>query len=221
MFKSISVIYLYSILNTMAKKSKPKADSTTKEKIIEAARKLFTQQGYTAIKTRDIAKEAGINLALLNYYFRSKENLFEIVMKENFTQFIKGISELVNNEETSINKKIELLVANYIEMLSLNPDMPLFVLSHSKEKPQLMKVRETFMNSVFMKQVQQEVKAGKIAPINPANLVMNIIGLTIFPFIGRRIIQNSNGITSQQFNVLMQERKKMIPKWIEAMLKVK
>ena len=55
---------------------------STEEKIIAAARKLFTQKGFSATKTRDIAEEAGINLALLNYYFRSKQNLFQIIIEE-------------------------------------------------------------------------------------------------------------------------------------------
>src|ERR1041385_5554657 len=104
---------------------KKKAGESAEKKIIEAARKLFTEKGYHAIKTRDIANEAGINLALLNYYFRSKEKLFELIMKENMGQFMKVITEIVNDEKTTIQRKIEMLVANYIDMFSINPDMPL------------------------------------------------------------------------------------------------
>lgn len=204
----------------MPQKIKKKIDGTAEEKIKEAARKLFTKKGYTAVKTRDIAEEAGINLALLNYYFRSKEKLFEIITEDNFGHFIQIISEIVNNKETSIQEKIENLVTNYIDMLSLNPDMPFFVLSQANQKPHLMKIREKFMDSYFLKQVQKAVKSGEISPIDPPNLIMNIMGLTIFPFIGRHILVNDKGITKEQFISLMQERKKMIPKWIEAILKV-
>ena len=203
----------------MSLKNKNKADGTTEEKIKEAAHKLFTQKGYNAVKTRDIAKEAGINLALLNYYFRSKEKLFEIITKENFEQFMQNISEIINDKKTGIWQKIDLLVTNYIDMLSKNPDMPFFVLSHSKQDPQRMKIREKFMESYFMKQVQKAVKSGEISPVDPPNLMFNIMGLTIFPFVGRHILQNNNGISHEQFISLMQARKKMIPKWIEAMLK--
>lgn len=68
----------------MAKQLKKKIDQTTEEKIKIAARKLFTRKGFAAVKTRDIAEEAGINLALLNYYFRSKEKLFKLIMEESF-----------------------------------------------------------------------------------------------------------------------------------------
>lgn len=200
---------------------KKQTNITTEEKITNAARKLFTQKGFEATKTRDIANEAGINLALLNYYFRSKEKLFEIIMKENMEQFMNVISGIVNNEETSIRQKIESLVNNYIDMLIRLPDMPLFVMSHLKDDEQRMELRQRFMGSAFMLQLQQAMKKGEITTINPVNIMLNIVGLTIFPFVGRRMIQNKKGLTLEQFNALMLERKKLIPGWIEAILKAK
>jgi AcrR family transcriptional regulator len=200
---------------------KKKTGESAEKKIVDAARKLFTEKGYHAIKTRDIAKVAGINLALLNYYFRSKEKLFQLIMKESTTGFMQIIIEIVNDEKTSINKKIEKLVENYIDMLSVNPDIPLFILSHARRDDFRMQMRQRMMESYFMKQIQQAMKAGKIAKINPANLMMNIVSLTIFPFIARPMLQTNSGLTTAEFNALMKERKQMIPKWIEAMLTVK
>jgi AcrR family transcriptional regulator len=205
----------------MAVSKKKKSGESAEEKIVEAARKLFTEKGYHAIKTRDIAKEAGINLALLNYYFRSKEKLFELVVKENITQFMQVIVEIVNDKKTSIQRKIEMLVANYIDMLSVNPDVPLFIVSHTKHNDQRIQMRKKVNDSYFMKQVQAEIKSGKIIKINPTNLMLNIVSLTIFPFVARNMLQSNSGLNPEQFRELMEERKKMIPKWIEAMLKVK
>ena len=103
----------------MAAVKKKKPQESTEQKIMKAARNLFMEKGYHAIKTRDIANEAGINLALLNYYFRSKEKLFEIIMKENISQFMEIITGIVNDEKTSIEKKVEMLVANYIDRKSV------------------------------------------------------------------------------------------------------
>ena len=209
------------ISEAMATIKRKKVDGSTEEKIISAARKLFTQKGYDATKTRDIAKEAGINLALLNYYFRSKEKLFEMIMKENMGKFMEVISSIVNNEETTIEKKIEALVNNYIDMLMLFPDMPLFVMNHLRHDSERLEMRQRFMGSHFMKQIQNAMKSGEIAPMNPMNIMLNIVGLTIFPFVARHMFQNKGGINPEEFSVLMQERKKLIPKWIAAMLKVK
>src|SRR5271154_299968 len=87
-----------------------KPDLTAEEKIKEAARNVFTRKGFAATRTRDIAEEAGINLALLNYYFRSKEKLFEIVMLENFGQFLNGVQTLLNQKESSLEEKIDAIV---------------------------------------------------------------------------------------------------------------
>src|SRR3990170_3876838 len=92
-------------------------DPSTEEKIKEAARIIFTQKGFAATRTRDIAEAAGLNLALLNYYFRSKEKLFDIIMMESLQYFMKGIGEIVTNEESSLEDKVSGIVSHYIDML--------------------------------------------------------------------------------------------------------
>lgn len=206
----------------MATVKKKKEEVSTEQKIIAAARSLFTQKGFDAVKTRDIAKEAGINLALLNYYFRSKEKLFEMVMLENMQNFFQGFAVIVNDEKTTYHKKIEQIVSNYIEMLLKAPDTPLFVLNQVRSNPEKIAKRRIFLNSYFMKQMQEAIKSGEIAHVNVMNLMLNIVSMSIFPFIARPMFQmGEGGMTQEQFIELMMERKKMIPKWIEATLKVK
>src|ERR1700753_50334 len=115
----------------MAKATKKAMEvhESAEQKIKEAARKLFTQKGFAATRTRDIAEEAGINLALLNYYFRSKQKLFDIIMMENFRQFIQGISFNFLEQNTTLDQKITKVVSMYIDFLTENPDLPLFILN--------------------------------------------------------------------------------------------
>ncbi len=135
---------------------KPK-DISTEEKIKAAARKIFTKKGYSATRTRDIAEEAGINLALLNYYFRSKEKLFDLVMLENFGQFIHGVRALFNDQDSSLEQKIEALVDFYISQLILNPDLPMFVLNEIRSDPKKLQarglLRDILRKSVLMQQL--------------------------------------------------------------------
>ena len=206
----------------MAAIKKKKDEVSTEQKIIAVARNLFTQKGFDAVKTRDIAKEAGINLALLNYYFRSKEKLFEMIMLENMQKFFQGFSIIVNDEKTTYTKKIEQIVNNYIDMLLLAPDTPLFVLSQARSNPQKIVARKIFLSSFFMKQIQDAIKSGEIAQVNIMHLMMNIVSMSIFPFIARPMFLNKEGgVTQEQFIEIMHERKRLIPKWIEATLKVK
>lgn len=200
-------------------------DPSTEEKIKNAARKVFTQKGYSGTKTRDIAEEAGINLALLNYYFRSKEKLFDIIMLESFQEFMKSMISVFNDEKTSLEKKIESMVSNYIDLLIKQPDIPLFILSELRNNPneiiKKMSLDNNLMKSFFMKQIQQAIKEGKISDISPVHFFMNMMSLTVFPFVASPMLKNLGDLQQKDFDKLMLERKKLIPKWIKATMKVK
>lgn len=210
----------------MATKRKKQAKATpevsAEEKIMQAARKVFTEKGFEATRTRDIAKEAGINLALLNYYYRSKEKLFEVVMKENFGHFLNGVLEIANNEQTTWQQKVERLVAHYTDMLLQNPGIPLFVLNEARSNPgklkALLQTGSGLLGSSFIKQLQAAMLAGEITPVNPQHLLMNIMGLTVFPFASAPMLKTVTGITDERFNELMEERKQLVPYWVINML---
>jgi len=211
----------------MKKQSKinPVADSSTEEKIKNAARIIFHKKGYAATRTRDIAEEAGINLALLNYYFRSKEKLFDIIMLESLHDFRQHIIVALNDEKTSLESKIETLVSNYIDLLINQPDIPLFILSEIRNNPQALisklNQKEIITKSYFIKQFQQAVQEGKIVHINPLHYIMNLIGMIVFPFVGRPILSYVGQLKQDDFNNLMEQRKILIPKWLKAISKVK
>ena len=198
-------------------------DKSTEEKIISAARKVFTEKGYAATRTRDIAEVAGINLALLNYYFRSKEKLFDLVMMENLHRFMDVVKQIVNDESTSLEEKLEAVVANYIDLLTEQPNLPLFILTEMRHHPQKlvinMGVKKVLQGSAFMKQLGAAAKAKKGAAQHPLHLVMNLMGMIIFPFIANPILLAIGDINDKEFQKLMQERKKLIPSWIKTLLK--
>jgi AcrR family transcriptional regulator len=203
----------------MAKKKAVTADLSTEEKIKNAAQKVFMEKGYAATRTRDIAEEAGINLALLNYYFRSKEKLFELVMMEKLTKFFGFIAPVLNNESTSLEQKIILFTNNYIELLSENPELPLFILSEVRYNADLFVHRlpvSKVAESNFIKQLHE-----RRPDINPLHFLMNVLALTVFPFVMKPVFHASGVLNEKVFATRMEERKALIPKWINAMLKAK
>jgi AcrR family transcriptional regulator len=208
-----------------AKKIKQEDDTSTEEKIKNAARTVFLQKGFAATRTRDIAEEAGINLALLNYYFRSKQKLFQLIMMESMQGLLKTIRLVFNDDTTTLDQKIEMLVSSYIELLTTQPDIPLFLLSELRSNPDMLvsklDMKDVLMKSVFMKQLQQEIKAGKIAPIHPLQFMMNLMGMTILPFVANPIVKQLGNLSQQEFNDMMAQRKTLIPQWFKATLKVK
>jgi len=208
----------------MAKKKTTKAiDASTEEKIKIAARTIFQKKGYAAARTRDIAEEAGINLALLNYYFRSKEKLFEIIMFETLTEFYQSVSTVFNDESNSFTEKLELLVTKYINFLIKEGDIPIFILTELRYRPEQMfekiPFKETFFKSVFCRQFNEEVAKGNITEENPVQFTINILGLLVFPFLAKPFLQTIGGMKDADYKQLMQERKKLVPIWIKALMK--
>jgi AcrR family transcriptional regulator len=201
----------------MVKKKNVGTDLSTEEKIKEAARTVFMKKGYSATRTRDIAKEAGLNLALLNYYFRSKEKLFEIIMVEKMQKLLGVIATVINDNATTLEKKLELLTVNYIDMLTHNPDLPIFVLSELRNNSDHLIEKFQFGNfikeSSFFKQLQVNRP-----DVNPLHFVINLLGATISPFIAKPIFQAAGNLNQKDFDAMMEERKKLIPKWIRSML---
>lgn len=208
----------------MKKKPVIEKNASTEEKIKEAARRVFTQKGYSATRTRDIAEESGYNLALINYYFRSKEKLFDIIMLENLQLFIHSIMGIVNDRSTSLQEKIEIIVSHYIDMLIKNPNIPIFILNEINADPgkliaKLGVDKMQHENVYIVTQWMELAAAKKISNVNPIHMLMNVVALIIFPFVGSPIIRNRTGINIEEFNKLMVERKKLIPFWVNAIMK--
>lgn len=203
----------------MAKEAK---DNSTEEKIKNAARRIFQQKGYAGTRTRDIAEEAGINLALLNYYFRSKERLFDLIMTESLQEFFQSLRSVFDDPTTDFDEKIRRIVENYIDKLTANPNLPIFILSELRSHPEeLIKktdVKKAFLNSVFIQQLEDEIEAKRVKPIKSLHFIMNMLGMTVFPFIASPMIKGMGNIDQTEFENLMQERKTLIPVWIKAIL---
>ena len=210
----------------MAKtKEVKKTDTSTEEKIKEAARIVFYKKGFAATRTRDIAEEAGINLALLNYYFRSKQKLFDLIIVEALARFVQNIHVVLNDEDTTLEEKIQHLATNYIDFVLEEPEIPTFVLTEVRNNPKelmtKLPVKDVLMNSVFFRQHREAVELGEITEPNPVHFLINLLSLIIFPFITKPILMEVNEFKTPDFNRLMQERKKLIPIWIKAMIQAK
>jgi AcrR family transcriptional regulator len=192
-------------------------DTSTEEKIKAAARLVFTSKGYEATKVRDIAAEANINLALVNYYFRSKEKLFELIMAETIQKLFEKLKPIINDGSTTIKEKIESIVDLYISMLVENQDLPLFIvneiMSGSNKLPLMTDNGKMFLNSHFVKQIRAMQAGGKIQ-FHPVNIMMNMLGMIVFPFLARPLLIKAGAIDAEEFRKIAEERKKLIPLWL-------
>lgn len=189
------------------------------EKILKAAYRVFHRKGFAATRTRDIALEADINLALINYYFRSKQKLFEVVMLQSFQRFFSGFYVVVNDPATSLHEKMVLICEHYVDSILAEPEIPVFVLNEMRSNPKaLFKMVQQvglFQDSVLARQYREATQAGLIAPFPFEHFFMNLMGMVMFPFLAKPMLGFALDISEEKFEQLIQERKKMIPIWIE------
>ncbi len=198
--------------------AKTKKDESTEERILAAAKKIFVQKGMAGARMQDIADEAGINKAMLHYYFRNKEKLFEVIFMEAAAKLFPKINQIFSSD-LPLFGKIENFCSEYIDVMIENPYLPLFVLNEINQDPahffeKLWVIKTRPDPSKFLAQIEKEVKKGTIKRVSPLNLLLNLISMSIFPFVGKPMIQLTLGLDELQFRLVMEQRKKEIPEFI-------
>jgi AcrR family transcriptional regulator len=192
-------------------------------KILEAARKVFLQKGFTGARMQEIADEAGINKALLHYYFRSKEKLFDEIFREAFGKLLPSLAGIFQ-EPISIFEKIEKFTEGYITLVLEHPYIPVFVLSEMHRNPD--EFFETHMRpdlrsnvQLIGKQFAEAIEKGLIKPIDPRQLMINMMSLCVFPFVARPILQRMLKTNDKTYHSLLEQRKKEVSQFIIAAIK--
>ncbi|MGD1841972.1 MAG: TetR/AcrR family transcriptional regulator [Thermonemataceae bacterium] len=197
-------------------------NQTSKEKIKEVARTIFMKKGYAGTKTRDITTAAGINLAALNYHYQSKENLFKEVMMESMSSFFQQILAIFRNEESTLEEKLEQLTVEYIGRIKTQPDIPFFIFSELRFNSRALITQitggEKLENLVFFRQLKEQLKNKKREEIDPLQIIANLMSMIFFPFIAKPMLQAFGDMNEQQFDELIEKRKKLIPQWIYQMI---
>ncbi|HCO67543.1 MAG TPA: TetR family transcriptional regulator [Dysgonomonas sp.] len=197
---------------------------TTEEKIKEVARKIFMEKGYGLTRTRDIAEAAGINTALLNYYFRSKEKLFNIIIAESIKELFSTLLDIIENDKTDLSYKIDTVVNRYADVFLASPNLPLFVLSELQSQPELFFKQvgipgNILLDSYFFRQLEEQLQKINLK-IEPIHIFVNMIALTILPVIARPIMNHVHSMDSDGFSNFIEVRRKLVPIWIKDMLKL-
>jgi TetR/AcrR family transcriptional regulator len=197
--------------------AKKEIDQSTEQKILAAAREIFMEKGMDGARMQDIADRAGMNKALLHYYFRNKEKLFETVFAEAAAKFLPKVANIMSSD-APLFTKIELFVSEYINKLVENPYLPLFVLNEVNRQP------KTFILKIwgdkrppmhlFFAQIQEEVRKGTIKPIEPPHLLVNLVSMCIFPFVARPMIQWVTQMNDETFKQFIENRKTEVSKFI-------
>lgn len=167
-------------------------DKQTEEKIFEAATDVFLEKGMDGARMQEIADKAGINKALLHYYYRSKDRLFDAVFALIANQMFKKFAP-VFDEKLSLEEKIRFFFKEHIAFLKKNPRLPIFILNEINRNPA--RIKKIISNLDVKKlwvtleaQHKHELKKYNITPENIPQLMTSIAALSIFPFAAKPII---------------------------------
>ncbi|GAB4331670.1 MAG: hypothetical protein Kow00127_23610 [Bacteroidales bacterium] len=166
-------------------------DRSTEEKIMEAARKVFHRKGLAGSRMQEIADEAGINKALLHYYFRSKDRLFDAVFIEAFNKLLASVRGVLD-ADMPLFDKIRDFVRVYQENIDQNSFIPAFVINEVNQNPE--KILVQFVKSVnlpgkFIEQVGEAIRNHQIRPVSPKDLLVNMMSMSLFPYVAAPIIR--------------------------------
>lgn len=165
-------------------------ENHTEQAIMRAAEELFFQNGFEATSTVDIARKVGCNQALVHYYFRTKENLFQQIFMKNFENFLSFATNY--SFDVDFTTLLRQIIENYFKLLTNNRKLPFFLINEFLlNEDRRLFVRENVVHNErrsalyyrFDKLVQDEVGKGKIRPISTLDLLLNIVSLAVFTFV--------------------------------------
>jgi len=186
----------------------------TENVILDAAMKVFTRRGFAGARMEEIAKEAGINRALLHYYFRDKETMFNLIFETRFKEFFSGIARILSSD-LPLFEKIRQMISHEIDTLTKHPDIPRFVIMEVANQPerliqygQKMGFNPRQLLTNFTQQVDNAIENKEIVSIDSRQLLMNVMSTCIYPFVAKPIIKTMMQMDEHSFASLMESRKK-------------
>jgi len=194
----------------------------TEEKLMTAAQNAFVKYGLEGARMQDIADEAGISKSMLHYYFSKKEKLFETIFRKAVLDIFSKLREILDSDD-SVLAKIHRLSHEYLDHLRQHPYLPLFVLHESHKDPEAFKkdflpLPETAFTTRFAAQIEEEIKQGKIRPVDPQVLFAQIMSMCVFPIAAQPVLQGIMNLTTEQYKNVLKQTQQQMPAFFERIL---
>ena len=200
-------------------------DGETEERILRAARTVFVRHGTAGARMQEIAEEAGVNQALLHYYFRSKDRLAQAVFRDVAGRMVPSIVAVFGSE-SSIEQKVEQFVHLYIDVVRQSPFIPGYIVAELHFNPERLtalaseiagthpaNVMQSFLPRLGA-QIDEQVKIGAMRSIAPDQFLVNLVALSVFPFIARPVLRIVFGQDDAAFSRFLDERRAELPNFI-------
>jgi AcrR family transcriptional regulator len=194
-------------------------DGQTEWRILDAAHVVFVRTGTAGARTQEIAREAGVNSALVHYYFRSKARLAEAVFKRAAGQLLPTVIRILASD-AALEDKVAQVVEVELQQLSRAPFLPAYVLSelahHPERAPQLVAAVTgevpvevgARVRAALGAQIDAAARAGRMHRIAPEQFVVNLLALCVFPFAARPMLMAVLGMNQAGFAQFIETRRK-------------
>jgi AcrR family transcriptional regulator len=205
-------------------------DADTESRILDAANSVFMRRGTAGARMTEIAREAGVNHALVHYYFRSKQRLAEAVFRRAIAQFVPVMIGVLTSD-APLEDKVRLVAAAQIDMLQKNRDLPGYLLAELNHYPERAEQLLESMSGTtppalrarlfgtLGRQLEDAARDGAIRPIRPQEFVLNLVSMVVYPFAARPLVKAILGLDDATFTAMMEQRKVEIPAFFLAALR--
>jgi TetR/AcrR family transcriptional regulator len=200
------------------------ADARTR--ILDAADAVFVRRGVDGARMQQIADDAGVNKALLHYYFRSKAGLAQAVWLRIAVSFAPGMIQMLSSD-LSLDDKIDQYVDSYHDLLSRHPYLLTYLVSEAARRPELLddfyssERRQTArrMMGKLREQIDEQVRKKRMAPTSAEQFFVTLAGSCLFPFVARPMLREGLGLSTAEFGRFMQQRRTELPMFLKRSLR--
>lgn len=204
-------------INRMVETQVKNKTRSVEQDIFRAAEQVFHERGYDGARMQEIADRAGINKAMLHYYFRSKDRLFETVFSETLARILPQVVEPLASD-LPLGIKIRRFIETYVEQLQKNPTLPGFIIHELNQHPE--RLREAALEHIapalpaLRLQIDEAVAQDRIKPIKAEDLIANLVSLCVFPFLARPVLQAVLGMDSSEYEHFLGERGNAVTEFV-------
>ena len=191
----------------------PPGERTTDQAILEAAERLFLEKGFARTSTTEIAKEAGCNQALVHYYYRTKDRLFESIFERKAKLLLSGFLQ-IHDESLPFEQVLAGMVRSHFDMLAQNPRIPVLIVNELLTNPERLRALREKLGPLpagiakgLQKRLDLESAKGSIRPTLLVDLFFTILGLNALPFLAGPILKTATEMSDAEFDSLLRRRR--------------
>ena len=192
-----------------------KHQNNKEQTILAAAKEEFFDKGYDGARTTSIARNAGVTHAMLHYYFKTKEQLFERIFHETMAMLVEGILEVFTQTEKPFKERMAEALDIHFEVVRQNPRLPLFMIREVASRPERFAVIKNVISSfagnllaTMQHDIDQAVSNSEISHIDATTLLLDMVSLNVFPFIVKPVLEAATGLDLNADSKFWDMRKK-------------